>query len=273
MRNFEFRGIRDIRKVAASHVRCLSVRAFLNGVPCMGVFEGTIFAFEICERVNSRMVSRGLVLVLALISVVVAPRESRALATQRQTLAENPGFSYMLISFPDNTQDMGIEFSTEGPKIFFHMATVRAAAGEPIAVRLMYRLLLDGARRSQLQRYGDVASHIRKQLTAEFGTDPRAVPEDARMVPEFPSLEELRRAVMVLYPERPLPSLDEDDPDEAKIAKSERADGLRSLLHGIRDKMRDVYEYDEEPRYDAPHSIMAGAKGDHPDPRRHRDEL
>ena len=179
----------------------------------------------------------------------------------------------MLISFPDTTQDMGIEFSTEGPKIFFHMATVRAAAGEPIAVRLMYRLLLDGARRSQLQRYGDVASHIRKQLSAEFGTDPRAVAEDARMVPEFPSLEELRRAVMVLYPERPLPSLDEDDPDEAKIAKSERADGLRSLLHGIRDKMRDVYEYDEEPRYDAPHSIMAGAKGDHPDPRRHRDEL
>jgi hypothetical protein len=92
------------------------------------------------------------------------------------------------------------------------------------------------------------------------------------MVPEFPSLEELRRAVMVLYPERPLPSLDEDDPDEAKIAKSERADGLRSLLHGIRDKMRDVYEYDEEPRYDAPHSTMAGAS-DHPDPRRHRDEL
>ena len=251
-------------------------------------FEGTIFAFEICERVNSRMVSRGLVLVLALISVVVAPRESRALATQRQTLAENPGFSYMLISFPDNTQDMGIEFSTEGPKIFFHMATVRAAAGEPIAVRLMYRLLLDGARRSQLQRYGDVASHIRKQLTAEFGTDPRTVPEDARMVPEFPSLEELRRAFMVLYPERPLPSLIEDDPEEANMAKSERADSLRSLLHGIRDKMRDEYDEDEDQnnkamedalwdeyrsilpedsRNDAPHRIMAGAKASH------RDEL
>jgi len=229
---------------------------------------------EVTERVNAMSTNRVLAAALALISVqvVVAPRESAALALQRQTLAENPGFSYMLISFPDNTQDLGIEFSTEGPKIFFHMATVRAAAGEPIAVRLMYRLLLDGARRSQLQRYGDVASHIRKQLTAEFGTDPRAVPEDARMVPEFPSLEELRRAVMVLYPERPFPSLDEDDPDEAKIAKSERADGLRSLLHGIRDKMRDVYEYDEEPRYDAPHSTMAGAS-DHPDPRRHRDEL
>jgi hypothetical protein len=146
----------------------------------------------------------------------------------------------MLISFPDNKQDVGIEFSTEGPKIFFHMATVRAAAGEPIAVRLMYRLLLDGARRSQLQRYGDVASHIWKQLTAEFGTDPRAVPEDARMVPEFPSLEELRRAIMVLYPERPLPSLDEDDPDEAAEFDAEEDETDEILL-----------EDDEELEYEA----------------------
>lgn len=106
----------------------------------------------------------------------------------------------MLISFPSDEYDMSIEMTDDGARIFFHMCTVRAAAGEPIAVRLMYRLLLDGARRSELSQYGDVAAHLRRQLAAEFGTDPRAVSDDARMVPDFPTEEEFDRALEVLFP-------------------------------------------------------------------------
>ena len=107
----------------------------------------------------------------------------------------------MLISFPSEEYDLSIEMTDDGARIFFHMCSVRAAAGEPIAVRLMYRLLLDGARRSQLQQHGDVATHLRKQLTEEYGFDPRMVSDDDRMEPEFPSEAEYLRALHVLFPD------------------------------------------------------------------------
>ena len=168
---------------------------------------------------------------LVLLAVVRCWAESPALALQRQTLLENPGNSYILISFPDDTQDMGIELIDDGAMIFFHMCSVRAAAGEPIAVRLMYRLLLDGARRSQLQRYGDVASHIRHQLTAEYGTDPRTVSDDARMVPEFPSEAEFQRALQVLFP-----SDDESSDADGWRARLRNAEAI-AAFRGERDEL------------------------------------
>ena len=143
-----------------------------------------------------------------------------ALDLQRKTLLENPGAAYMLISFPSEEYDLSIEMTDDGAKIFFHMCTVRAAAGEPIAVRLMYRLILDGARRGELNQYGDVAAHLRKQLKAEYGFDPRSVSDDARMEPEFPSEAEFDRALNVLYRD-PVKQRHLRDGWRAKLRKAE----------------------------------------------------
>ena len=159
---------------------------------------------------------RLLQLTILALCAIIAHGESSALALQRKTLADNPGASYMLISFPSEEYDLSIEMTDDGAMIFFHMCVVRAAAGEPIAVRLMYRLLLDGARRSQLNQYGDVATHLHRQLKAEFGTDPRTVSDDVRMVPEFPSEAEFERALSVLFP----------DPDK----QADLRDGWRTKL-------------------------------------------
>ena len=140
--------------------------------------------------------------VVLLLQLICGAHANGALAAQRKAIAENPGSSYILISFPTPEYDLSIEMVDDGAMVFFHLCTVRAAAGERAAVRLMYRLLLDGARRSELEQYGDVPSHLRKQLTAEFGVDPRGVSDDERPMGEFPSEEEYERALTVLFPDR-----------------------------------------------------------------------
>ena len=87
------------------------------------------------------------------------------------------------------------------------------------------------ARRSQLQRYGDVASHIRHQLTAEYGTDPRTVSDDARMVPEFPSEAEFQRALQVLFP-----SDDESSDADGWRARLRNAEAI-AAFRGERDEL------------------------------------
>ena len=163
----------------------------------------------------------------ALLLLLSTTHASPALELQRKTLLENPGAAYMLISFPSEEYDLSIEITDEGAKIFFQMCTARAATGEPIAVRLMYRLLLDAARRAKLNQYGDVPSHLRKQLKAEYGVDPRTILDDARMQPELPTEDELNRALAVLYPD-PATQLQMREGWREKIQRAEAIAAARS---------------------------------------------